>query len=77
MAVLKAMIKAGWPDTQDEVPKCIREYFSYRDELSVQDGLVFEGQRLMILPSMRGVEAEIAPEPSEDKEMHQKRQRSC
>ena len=76
MAVLKAMIKAGWPDTQDEVPEGIREYFSYRDELSVQDGLVFKHERLMILPSMRGVQAEIAPEPSGDKEMHQKRQRS-
>ncbi|CAH3019736.1 unnamed protein product, partial [Porites evermanni] len=77
LAVLKAMIKAGWPDTQEEVPECIREYFSFRDELSGQDGLVLEGERLMILPSMRGVQAEIASEPSGDKEMHQKRQRSC
>lgn len=41
MAVVKTLIKAGWPDTQDEVPYCIREYFSYRDERSVQNGLVF------------------------------------
>ena len=53
MAVLKTMIKAGWSDTQDEVPDCIRECFSYRDVLSVQDGLVFKGERLVIPPSIR------------------------
>ena len=41
MAVVKTMIKAGWPATLDEVPYCIREYFSYRDERFVQNGLVF------------------------------------
>ena len=35
------MIKAGWPHIQDEVPYCIREYFSYRDKRSAQNGFVF------------------------------------
>ena len=53
MAVLKTMIKARWSDTQEKVPDCIQEYFSCRDELFVQDGLVFKGERLVTPPNIR------------------------
>ena len=36
-------ILAGWPDTKDETLLCIREYWSYRDELIVQNGIIFRG----------------------------------
>ena len=47
------MTKARWSDTQEKVPDCIQEYFSCRDELSVQDGLVFKGERLVTPPNKR------------------------
>ena len=50
--LLKAVIQTGWPDTKEQVPLSIQSYFHFRDELSVQDGLVLKGERL-VLQSMR------------------------
>ena len=41
-------ILAGWPDTKDETLLCIREYRSYRDELIVQNGIIFRGSCVII-----------------------------
>ncbi|GFO26414.1 hypothetical protein PoB_005291900 [Plakobranchus ocellatus] len=37
MNELKDTIIRGWPDHKDGVPSAILPYFSYRDELTVQD----------------------------------------
>ena len=50
---LKKLIVSGWPDTKQEVPVCLHPYFAVRDELSVQDGLIFKGQRCVIPVSLR------------------------
>lgn len=47
------LISAGWPDNKLQSPLCVREYWSYRDELSTQNGLVFRGTRIIIPHSMR------------------------
>ena len=62
MVLLKMVIQTGWPDTKEEVPLSVQGYFHFRDELSVQDGLVLKGERLVVPKSMRGNEAETAPE---------------
>jgi hypothetical protein len=46
-------ITRGWPDTVDEVPSCIRAYYTFADELSVSCGLVFKGHRIVVPLSMR------------------------
>lgn len=38
----------GWPDTIQEVPEPIRSFWSFRDELSVEDGIVLKGDRVVI-----------------------------
>ena len=53
MVPLKTVIQTGWPDTKEEVPVSIQGYFHFRDELSVQDGLVLKGERLVVPQSMR------------------------
>ena len=53
MVLLKTVIQTGWPDTKEEVPLCVQGYFHFRDELSVQDGLVLKGERLVVPKSMR------------------------
>ena len=45
---LKSVIQLGWPDEKKDLPSTLHPYFSYRDELSVYDGLVFKGERLVI-----------------------------
>ena len=53
MIKLKETIMTGWPTHKDQVPVEIRAFFPYRDELTVQDGLVIRGQRLVIPKSLR------------------------
>ncbi|XP_048577062.1 uncharacterized protein K02A2.6-like [Nematostella vectensis] len=53
MRELKSIIRQGWPEVKDDVPVSIRDYYSFRDELSLQNGLVFKGERLVIPNSSR------------------------
>ena len=41
---LKEVIQRGWPDQKQDLPTTLHPYYSYRDELSVYDGLVFKGE---------------------------------
>ena len=50
---LRSMISNGWPEQRREVPEPLRVYFDFRDELVLQDVLVFKGQQLVVPSSMR------------------------
>ena len=50
---LHVMVIKGWPDTREEVPHSIREYWKMRDELSVYDGIVYKGMKIVVPPSLR------------------------
>ena len=50
---LHSMILKGWPDTRSETPHSIREYWNHRDELSVSDGIVYKGMRIVVPPTLR------------------------
>lgn len=53
LAELHATILKGWPDTKPEVHSTIREYWNYRDELSIIDGVIYKGMKFVVPPSMR------------------------
>ncbi|CAG2226647.1 unnamed protein product [Mytilus edulis] len=42
---LKHVIQSGWPDIKSDVSHDIHIYFDIRDELTVQNGLIFKGER--------------------------------
>ena len=46
-------VMTGWPDTRDHVPVSIREYWTYREDITVQDGVMFKGMRVIIPQAMR------------------------
>ena len=48
MKLLKEVIIHGWPEKKDDVPVQIAPYFSYRDELTVHNGLIMKGERIVI-----------------------------
>lgn len=50
---LKLVILQGWPDLREEVPPSTLPYFPYRDELTVQDGIILRGDRVVIPTSLR------------------------
>ena len=46
---LKTIIRQGWPATKEEVSENVRDYFSFREELTIQNGLVFKGEDWLFL----------------------------
>ena len=50
-AVLNQLVEtivAGWPEDVKDLPPDIRSFWSFRDQLSVENGLVLKGQQLVI-----------------------------
>ena len=52
LQTLMNVVKQGFPEDK-KLPVCVRNYWSYRDELSTQDGLVYRGTRIIIPVKMR------------------------
>ena len=46
-------IQNGWPISRKSLPVEIQMYFTFREELSVQNGIIFKGERVVIPTSMR------------------------
>lgn len=45
---LKACILQGWPESCRELHKDLHPYWSYRDELSIENGIFLKGDRILI-----------------------------
>ena len=50
---LARIIKEGWPSKQADVPSPLRVYYPFRDELTVQNGIILKGERLIVPERMR------------------------
>ena len=48
LVILKKRIIKGWPEKRDECPMNLRSFWNYRDELSILDGLLLKGTRIII-----------------------------
>ena len=48
LVILKYIIQQGWPKTIKEVPKEIQKYWTFREELTIEDGLILKGMRIII-----------------------------
>ena len=47
------MVKTGWPDTKPQVPVEARPYWTFQDEVTTADGLLFKGTRLIVPKLLR------------------------
>ena len=47
------LIKNGWPLTNDACDMSVHEYWNCREELSVIDGIIYKGSKIVIPTSMR------------------------
>ena len=45
---LARIIKERWPSKQADVPSPLRVYYPFRDELTVQNGIILKGERLIV-----------------------------
>ena len=48
LAILKHTIQQGWPKTIKEAPQEIQPYWTFHKELTIEDGLVLKGTRIVI-----------------------------
>ena len=48
LSPLREIIYSGWPGKQKQVPVPLKKYWAYRDELSIENGLVLKGERVII-----------------------------
>lgn len=53
LQALTTTVLAGWPDDSSGVPASIREFFGYRDEITVHNGVLYKGSRVIIPGAMQ------------------------
>ena len=53
LSELREVITVGWPNKARELPQSLQPYWSFRDELSVEDGLILKGERILIPPKVQ------------------------
>ena len=50
---LSDIVPNGWPNERQKCPQEVRDYWNYRDELSVINGVVFKGTKIVIPKALR------------------------
>ena len=46
--LLKHTIMLGWPNSIKQVPPVLQPYWMFREELTIEDGLILKGTRIVI-----------------------------
>ena len=49
LALLKHTVQHGWPQTITELPPELHPYWTFREEISIEDGILLKGERIIIL----------------------------
>ena len=44
---LREVIRGAWPESRAQAPECVRPYIDVRDEVTIQDELIFKGQQIV------------------------------
>lgn len=53
LQVLRETILQRWPNSKIEVPEIVHAYYDVRNELTIQDDLVFKGQQVVVPVALR------------------------
>ena len=53
LALLKHTIMQGWPSSIKQIPPVLQPSWIFREELTVEDGLILKGTRIVI-PDRKG-----------------------
>lgn len=53
MIKLKDVILKGWPATKLKLDRDLHAYFSYRDEMTIENGVILRGERIVVPRSLR------------------------
>ena len=50
---LISIVLEGWPEERSELPVPLQAYFPFREEISLQNGLLFKGERIIVPEGMQ------------------------
>jgi transposase InsO family protein len=53
LQALSNYIRAGWPKSMQDLPEELHSYWCFRDELTILDGLIMKGNRIVIPAELR------------------------
>lgn len=53
LRLVREAVQSGWPNSRSQVPKPIQQYWTFREELSFTDGLLFKNGKLVVPSKMR------------------------
>ena len=53
LPILYTVIKDGWSETRKDTPFEVRQYWDSKDQLTILDGIIYKGCRIVIPPSLR------------------------
>ena len=51
LSKLRDVIHEGWPATKEKCPKALHNYWNFREELTIEDGLILK-QEQIVMPTM-------------------------
>ena len=57
--LLKMYVMYGWPSAQQDCVEQLRSYFTFKEEISFLDGLLFKGNRLIVPKALRNKTLEV------------------
>ena len=53
LSQLRDTIYKGWLELRKECPSMLYDYWNFREELTIEDGLILKGERIVIPPTLR------------------------
>ena len=53
LVALKEVVYTGWPATIKQLPSVVRPYWTFRDEIAIEDSLLLKGHRIIIPQSLQ------------------------
>ena len=53
MQTLRTTILTGWPNVKDNAPLNVRDFWNIREELTIQNGIIYKGHRVVVPKQMR------------------------
>ena len=53
LSLLKEVVFGRWPQKREECPQSLYDDWNFREELTIEDGLVLKGDRIVIPPTLR------------------------
>ena len=54
LQLLSSQVIQGWPDSAKKIVPALKRYWPLRDDISVEDGLILLGRRVIVPESLRG-----------------------